>query len=200
VLLSSLVSIPMSAWYARLAWTGKSAPPLSTWIIFTATVTLSLPSYLSSGSRDALSAISNITDLFAVWSALIAILFGQKRQALKLTKTDIFCFLAIAKVCVAWVFVWYFWSKETASLTAFWYIQGIMIIAYWPTVTRLWKSKEPTEPFGPWLGIIFSMSLGLGAALASRDSFPAAIYPLRAMVMVSVVIGIILYKRHKLSR
>ncbi|TSC60534.1 MAG: hypothetical protein LiPW15_412 [Parcubacteria group bacterium LiPW_15] len=190
----------MSAWYARLAWVGKSAPPLSTWTIFTITVTLSLPSYLSSGNRDALGAISNITDLFAVWSALIAILFGQKRQALKLTKADIFCLLAIVKVCVAWAFVWYFWSKETAGLTAFWYIQGIMVIAYWPTITRLWKSKELTEPFGPWLGVILSMSLGLGAALTGNDRFPAAIYPLRAVVMVSIVIAIIVYKRRKLSR
>jgi hypothetical protein len=195
-LLASLVGIPFACWYAFLAAKKKTEPPFSTWLIFTATVTISFASYVASGKRDILSAISNTTDLFIVWATLIAILVGQRLTALRFTKVEIFCGIGIAKICIAWALTAHFFGREIGGLAAYWSIQGVMILAYWPTISRLAKSKTATEPFKPWLGTLCSMSFGLGSALVGGN-YLAALYPARAIVMISVVLLIFAFKQKK---
>ena len=66
-------------------------------------------------------------------------------------------------------------------------VQGLMIIAYAPTVKRLWYSDRNTESFAIWGAFFGSSLLGLYLAVSGKDWLATA-YVARALVSVAIVL------------
>ena len=64
------------------------------------------------------------------------------------------------------------------------FIQIILVISYFPVISRLFKSKENTEPFSVWIG----MMLAPVFALLSSKGLLATIYSVRAIICVLLLL------------
>jgi len=68
-------------------------------------------------------------------------------------------------------------------------MQSILIIAYFPVVKRLLDSKENTEPFSVWIGMLLAPMIAL---LSSRGTL-ATIYSVRAIICVGLLLLLMLW-------
>jgi len=66
--------------------------------------------------------------------------------------------------------------------------QGILIIAYFPVVSRLWKTRENGESFIIWIGMLLAPVL----SLLSSKGMLATIYSVRAIVCILVLLMLML--------
>jgi hypothetical protein len=67
-------------------------------------------------------------------------------------------------------------------------MQAILVIAYFPVVKRLLDSRENTEPFSVWIGMLLVPSI----ALISSKGTLATIYSVRAIFCVSILLLLML--------
>jgi len=66
--------------------------------------------------------------------------------------------------------------------------QGILIIAYFPVISRLWKTKKNGESFLIWIGMLLAPVL----SLLSSKGILATIYSVRAIICIVVLIVLML--------
>ncbi len=150
------------------------------WIFFTIAVAISLTTYLESDHFSLLDNILNTTDLALTAIISIAIyLFGDHTS--RFSRFDKGCLIAVLVIVVFW-----FITKNhfvTHALT-----QGILVIAYFPVLSRLWKTKKNGESFLIWTGMLLAPVLSL---LSSKGTL-ATIYSVRAIVCISVLMLLML--------
>ena len=150
------------------------------WIFFTVAVGISLVTYLKSDHFSLLDNILNTTDMALTAIVTIVIyLFGDHTS--RFTRFDKGCLAAVVVVLLFW-----FVTKNhvlTHGLT-----QLILVIAYFPVVSRLWKTRENTESFTIWIGMLLAPALSL---LSSRGTL-ATIYSVRAIVCILVLLMLML--------
>lgn len=123
------------------------------WVMFSIAVGMSLITYLMEGNYGFLDNILNTVDLIYVIaiSAAIAI-FGDKSS--KITRFDKGCLLVVLIIVVFWIFT------QSHIITNI-LIQCILVIAYFPVVKRLLDTRENTEPFLIWTGMLIAPVLSL---------------------------------------
>ena len=68
-------------------------------------------------------------------------------------------------------------------------IQAILVIAYFPVVERMVRLKGNTETFTGWTGML----LAAVVSLFSVEGTLAYIYSIRAIVCISMLMGLMLY-------
>lgn len=145
------------------------------WIFFTIAVAISLTTYMESDNFSLFDNILNTTDLALTAIVSIAIyLFGD--HSTRFSRFDKACLIAVLVIVVFW-----FITKNhflTHALT-----QGILVIAYFPVLSRLWKTKKNGESFLIWTGMLLAPLLSL---LSSKGTL-ATIYSVRAIVCISVL-------------
>lgn len=150
------------------------------WIFFTIAVAISLTTYMESDNFSLLDNILNTTDLALTAIVSIAIyLFGD--HSTRFSRFDKACLIAVLVIVVFW-----FITKNhflTHALT-----QGILVIAYFPVLSRLWKTKKNGESFLIWTGMLLAPVLSL---LSSKGTL-ATIYSVRAIVCISVLMLLML--------
>ena len=61
-----------------------------------------------------------------------------------------------------------------------------MVIAYFPVVRRLWGANENTESFAAWIGMLLAPAV----SLLSSKGILAAVYSLRAIVSIVVLLAL----------
>jgi len=174
------ISILITVIYIRQLLKRKIRPALAMWIFFSIAIIISMITYLREGNYSILDNIMNATDLVYVVSVSVAIiLFGDKSS--RFTRFDKGCLVAVILITVFWLF-----TKDHLATNLL--MQTILVIAYLPVVDRLLKSKENTEPFLVWIGMLVAPAL----ALISSKGMLATIYSTRAIICVSVLLALML--------
>ena len=150
------------------------------WIFFTIAVGISLTTYLKSDHFSLFDNILNTTDLSLTAIVSIAIyLFGD--HTTRFSRFDKGCLIAVTIIVLFW-----FVTKNhvvTHALT-----QGILVIAYFPVISRLWKTRENGESFLIWIGMLLAPIL----SLFSSKGILATIYSVRAIVCISLLLILML--------
>lgn len=176
----SVLNLAITGWYSWLTYRQKIKPALAMWIFFTIAVAISLTTYLESDHFSLLDNILNTTDLaLAVIVSAAIYLFGD--HTTRFSRFDKACLLAVLVILLFW-----FITKNhfvTHALT-----QGILIIAYFPVVSRLWKTKENGESFVVWTGMLLAPAL----SLLSSKGILATIYSVRAIVCILILLSLML--------
>ena len=184
----SLLNLAITCWYCWLTYKQRIKPALAMWIFFTIAVGISLITYMKSDHFSLLDNILNTTDLALTTIVSIAIyLFGD--HTTRFSRFDKGCLVAVLVIVLFW-----FVTKNhivTHALT-----QGILVIAYFPVISRLWKTRENGESFVIWIGMLLAPVLSL---LSSKGTL-ATIYSVRAIVCILVLLLLMLrveYLSHK---
>ncbi|MBN1799315.1 MAG: hypothetical protein JW822_12110 [Spirochaetales bacterium] len=180
VFLVSIINILITVRYCWLTKTQKIKPSLAMWVFFTIAVALSLATYLRSGGFYLWDNILNSTDVILVVCVSIAILiFGDKST--KFTAFDKGCLIAVLIITA-------FWVCTQHHLAANLMVQIITTIAYFPVVKRLWESKNNTESFTAWIGMLLASAI----SLFSNRGLLASIYSIRAIVSIFLLLLLML--------
>lgn len=176
----SLLNFAITGWYCWLTYKQKIKPALAMWIFFTIAVAISLTTYIKADHFSLLDNILNTTDLALTFFITVAIwLFGDHTS--RFTRFDKACLIAVVVILAFW-----FITKNhvvTHTLT-----QAILIIAYFPVVSRLWKTRENTESFTIWIGMLLAPALSL---LSSKGTL-ATVYSVRAIVCILILLMLML--------
>jgi hypothetical protein len=176
----SILNLAITFWYCWLTYRQKIKPALAMWIFFTIAVGISLTTYLESDHFSLLDNILNTTDLALAISVSVAIyLFGD--HTTRFSRFDKGCLIAVMLIVLFW-----FITKNhviTHSLT-----QIILVIAYFPVISRLWKTRENGESFIVWIGMLLAPALSL---LSSKGTL-ATIYSVRAIICIVILLSLML--------
>jgi hypothetical protein len=166
--------------YILLLIRKKIKPALAMWLFFSVAIIMSLVTYRSESGYGLLDNIMNTVDLIYVVTVCIAIfLFGDKSS--KFTRFDRGCLIAVFTILLFWIFTRNHWVTNIM-------MQLILVIAYFPVVKRLIDSRENTEPFSVWIGMLLAPSI----ALISSKGTLATIYSVRAIFCVSTLLLLML--------
>jgi len=171
----SLLNLAITIWYCWLTYKQKIKPALAMWIFFTIAVAISLTTYLESDHFSLLDNILNTTDL-ALTAIVSTAIYIYGDHTTRFSRFDKGCLIAVLVILVFW-----FITKNhfvTHTLT-----QGILVIAYFPVISRLWKTRENSESFLIWTGMLLAPLLSL---LSSKGTL-ATIYSVRAIVCIAVL-------------
>ena len=176
----SLLNLAITFWYCWLTYKQRIKPALAMWIFFTIAVGISLATYMKADHFSLLDNILNTTDLALTAIISIAIyLFGD--HTTRFSRFDKGCLIAVSIIVLFW-----FVTKNhvvTHTLT-----QGILVIAYFPVISRLWKTRENGESFLIWTGMLLAPALSL---LSSKGTL-ATVYSVRAIVCISILMILML--------
>lgn len=176
----SVLNLAITGWYCWLTYKQKIKPALAMWIFFTIAVGISLTTYLKSDHFSLLDNILNTTDLALTTIVSIAIyLFGDHTS--RFSRFDKGCLIAVMVIVLFW-----FITKNhfvTHAMT-----QGILVIAYFPIISRLWKTRENGESFIIWIGMLLAPVL----SLLSSKGMLATIYSVRAIICILVLLMLML--------
>ena len=176
----SILNLAITCWYCWLTYKQKIKPALAMWIFFTIAVAISLATYLKSDTFSLLDNILNTTDLALTAIVSVAIfLFGD--HTTRFSRFDKGCLIAVLVILLFW-----FITKNhvvTHTLT-----QLILVIAYFPVISRLWKTRENGESFLIWIGMLLAPVL----SLLSSKGILATIYSVRAIVCIMILLLLML--------
>ncbi len=176
----SALNLAITTWYSWLTYKQKIKPALAMWIFFTIAVAISLTTYLESDNFSLLDNILNTTDL-ALAAIVTAAIYMFGDHSTRFTRFDKFCLLVVLVILLFWLI-----TKNhivTHALT-----QGILIIAYFPVISRLWKTKENGESFIVWIGMLLAPVF----SLLSSKGVLATIYSVRAIVCIMILLSLML--------
>jgi hypothetical protein len=176
----SLITILLMVRYIMLLVRKKIKPALAMWLFFSVAIIISMITYIYDGGYGFLDNIMNTADLIYVVSVCLAIfIFGDKSS--KFTGFDKGCLAAVLIILIFW-----FFTRNHMVTNIL--MQLIMVIAYFPVVKRLIDTRENTEPFSVWIGMLLAPSIAL---ISSKGSL-ATIYSVRAIICVSILLLLML--------
>lgn len=151
------------------------------WVMFSIAVGMSLITYLKEGNFGFLDNILNTVDIVYVFTVTIAIaIWGDKSS--KITNFDKWCLVVVLLIVIFWIFT------QNHIVTNF-LIQTILVIAYFPVVKRLLETKQNSEPFIIWIGMLIAPFL----SLLSSKGMLATVYSVRAIICVGLLLMIMLW-------
>lgn len=125
--------------YCWLIWKKRVKPALAMWVFFSIVVGGSLVTYLSSGDYSILDNMLNTSDfILVVIVSLFIFIFGDRST--RFNRFDIGCLITVLGIVV-------FWLISQHHVVSHVSIQVILVIAYFPVISRIWKFNENTESF-----------------------------------------------------
>lgn len=156
-------------------------PALAMWVMFSISVGMSLVTYLAEDDFGFMDNILNTVDVFYVVIISVAIIiFGGKSS--KITRFDKGCLLVVLLIVVFWIFT------QNHMITNF-LIQSILVIAYFPVIKRLLETRQNTEPFLIWIGMLIAPVF----SLLSSKGLLATVYSVRAIICVGLLLLLMLW-------
>jgi len=150
------------------------------WLIWKESIAVggSLVTYLSAGDYSLLDNILNSSDLVLVVTVSVFIfIFGDRST--RFSRFDLGCLIAVLAIVAFWVISQHHVMSHVS-------IQVILVIAYFPVISRIWKSNENTESFAAWIGLFLAPCI----SLLSSKGVLATIYSLRAIISTSVLLAL----------
>ena len=173
--------------YCWLIWKKRIKPALAMWVFFSIAVGGSLITYLSSGDYSLFDNILNTSDLVLVVIVSVFIfIFGDRST--RFNRFDIGCLVAVLGIVAFWLI----FQHHVVSHVS---IQVILVIAYFPVISRIWKSNENTESFAAWIGLFLAPCI----SLLSSKGILATIYSLRAIISTSILLALMVRAELKQS-
>ena len=173
--------------YCWLIWKKRIKPALAMWVFFSIAVGGSLITYLSSGDYSIFDNILNTSDLVLVVIVSVFIfIFGGRST--RFNRFDIGCLVAVLGIVAFWLI----FQHHVVSHVS---IQVILVIAYFPVISRIWKSNENTESFAAWIGLFLAPCI----SLLSSKGILATIYSLRAIISTSILLALMVRAELKQS-
>ncbi len=171
---------------------GETSPRIATWLIFEVGVAMSLASYLAGHDCSLTKAALNVADCFQVTVILFVLLFGHRRRKLDFTRKERLSLWISAIAGTAWMLT-------GAGWIGFIGFQTVMSVAYLPTLESLWlwKPGQPPEPLEKWGINVLITLIGLVVDLTGKRDYLAMVYPLRALILCLLVVGLILRWKQK---
>ncbi len=174
-----LLQASIDIWYCRQIVRGKIAPALTTWLLFFVGTSASLGSYVARGRWSLVSGVGNTFDVFGTFVIAAVLIFSGHR---KVRRFDIWC-LSAAGVLL------FVWAVAHQHLIVNLSMQALMVVAYGPTLGKLWRADENTEDVWFWVVCFAASVLAAYPPLAARDALQS-VYALRAVVCTAVVIAL----------
>jgi hypothetical protein len=177
----TLITVLLAARYIWQLVKKEIQPALAMWVMFSVAVVMSLITYLAEGNFGFSDNILNTVDVIYVITISVAItIFGEKSS--KITRFDLGCLIVVGLIVVFWLFT------QNHLVTNF-MIQTILVIAYFPVVKRLIETRENTEPFLIWAGMLIAPFL----SLLSSKGLLATVYSVRAIICVGLLLVLMLW-------
>jgi len=176
VIAVSLIMVFLTIRYIWQLVKKEIKPALAMWIMFSIAVGMSLITYLSEDNYGFLDNILNTVDVVYVITISIAIaIFGDNSS--KINKFDKGCLLVVMLIVIFWIFT------QNHLVTNI-LIQCILVIAYFPVIKRLLETRENSEPFLIWIGMLIAP----GFSLLSSKGLLATVYSVRAIICVGLLL------------
>ncbi len=177
----SLITVLLLVRYIWQLVKNEIKPALAMWVMFSVAVIMSLVTYLSESNYGFLDNILNTVDvIYVVFISVAIAIWGDKSS--KITRFDIGCLVVVGLIVVFWLFT------QNHLVTNF-LIQSILVIAYFPVVKRLMETRENTEPFLIWTGMLIAPVL----SLLSSKGLLATVYSVRAIICVGLLLLLMLW-------
>jgi len=177
----SLIMVLLTIRYIWQLVKKEIQPALAMWIMFSIAVGMSLITYLSEDNYGFLNNILNTVDVIYVITILIAIaIFGDNSS--KITRFDKGCLLVVLLIVIFWIFT------QNHLVTNI-LIQCILVIAYFPVIKRLLETRENSEPFLIWIGMLIAPVF----SLLSSKGMLATVYSIRAIICVGLLLLLMLW-------
>ena len=170
--------------YAYQTYKREISPTLSTWIIFFLGGSLSLTTYAIAEDHDFRSGILNTMDVAGTAAILVAILIWGKRNV-RFKPFERWYLGGIAVIVSYGLISGNAWRSNV-------FTQILMVIGYIPTVHNLLTEKRNTESFSVWSCILATSFIALCPAVVDGNAL-AALYVIRNIVLVSVLIAVMAY-------
>jgi uncharacterized membrane protein len=139
---------------------------------------MSLVTYLLSGDFGLLDNIMNAVDVVYVLSITAAIAFWGDISS-KINRFDGACLGVVVVIIIFWIFT------QNHIVTNI-LIQSILVIAYFPVVKRLIKTRKNSESFLIWTGMMLAPAL----SLLSSKGILATIYSVRAIICIALLLSL----------
>lgn len=177
----SLITVLLLVRYIWQLVKNEIKPALAMWVMFSVAVIMSLVTYLSESNYGFLDNILNTVDvIYVVFISVAIAIWGDKSS--KITRFDIGCLVVVGLIVIFWLFT------QNHLVTNF-LIQSILVIAYFPVVKRLMETRENTEPFLIWTGMLIAPVL----SLLSSKGLLATVYSVRAIICVGLLLLLMLW-------
>jgi len=181
IYLVSIINVLTAIRFVYLIRKHKIQPALAMWLFFLLAIATSLVTYIRDGGSGPAGNILNATDLVLAVSVVIAILlYGDKSS--RFSKFDLGCLILVIIIMV-------FWLATGAHFMTNILLQAILVIAYFPVVERMIRLKKNTETFTGWTGMLLAAII----SLFSVEGTLAYIYSVRAIVCISLLMGLMLW-------
>lgn len=158
---------------------GQVKPVLATWLFLSLATFLSIvTNFRESGVSGLVANTYNIVDTFSVIIITVIILFREDTR-FTFTIFEKYCLGAVTFVCLIWLLT-------GQNILAHLSIQVILVIAYLPTFSHLWKATQNTESLGTW-GFNFVASIfGVVEPVRRLDLLPM-VYGFRSILCTLAV-------------
>jgi hypothetical protein len=176
----SLINLIIGIRYCVLTYKQKIKPALAMWVFFSVAVTMSLTTYLANDNFSLWDNILNSTDLILVTTVTVVIYFYGNNST-KFTRFDKVCLIIVVIISL-------FWAITKTHFLTHLMIQGVLVIAYFPVIRRLWQSKENSEPFSVWILLMITPAF----ALLSSKGMLATVYSVRAIACTGILLVLML--------
>ncbi|OGY96375.1 MAG: hypothetical protein A2122_01380 [Candidatus Liptonbacteria bacterium GWB1_49_6] len=181
-------SLWFAGWYSLQILAGPVDPSSATWLIFWIAVMLSFSTYRRSERKSAVDNIANASDIAGTSIIFGAVFYRGGVQALHFKAFDAGCLVAAMMIIG-------FWAVTKNHIMANLLTQVLLVVGYFPTISKLLASKENTESLAAWFIMWAGSALALYPPLAAEEkNWLAAVYAIRALIFTSVLIGIMVYK------
>lgn len=166
--------------YLRGILAGKVKPVLATWLFLSLAVVIS---FVTNFHQTGVSGISanffNLTDSFAVIAIFFIVLFRKDTRR---------SFNVFEKWCIAIVIaILAMWLISGSDIITHLAIQLILVVAYLPSLVKLWHAKENTEALGTWAIDCLASALGLILPIMQADTLPI-VYGLRSVISTFLMV------------
>lgn len=159
-------------------------PTLSSWIIYLASVGISLPTYLVAQEKDLASGILNVMDVFMASSVLVTIFFTRGRTTT--FRPHERWYLVAAAVILA------FWSVSRNAVASNLLAQVLITAGAVPTIHTVWSGKRNTESFVSWGLFGVASIFALYPAITGGKPL-AVVYTIRSFLVVATLLGVMGY-------
>ncbi len=198
-LLSASVMIAVSAWYIRLLLRNQIETVIASWILGTATLSLSFGTYWTSPKHTFSGNAANLGAMIGCWAVLLVLFWLKAKGKVKIGITSFQkgCLGVAGLIAALWAVI--ILNRGTGALPNV-LTQILMLLSYVMLYKKLWHSQENKESFVLWGGICLSSLIGLRPAIMSGE-WQSILYCSLSVLRTAIVVVLMirLERRSKLA-
>lgn len=164
-LLTAIVLTSGAIYYTFLIRKREVRPALASWIILSVAFALSYATYWDSPKHSITGNIANLVALanvVCISAVLIWTLWKDELLHLEFTPWQTGCLVASGLIFV-------FWQVTDKAMLAFLLVQSMLVVAYIPTVQKIWGMEENTDSTIMWGSVFAGSIIGLAPAVLAGD-------------------------------